>query len=183
MALARSYAFQLGDHKDPPTPQGLRVFGLKEKPLSCFSVDGEASGGGLTAFQSRRGLPDRRRAERPSSSPWSMLPPGGQRGDSKRSPALGLHTVLRRHGSEGCYRFQGLFDVPRNCVLQYNHNASRPQYVSPLRFQQCPSGRPAEKHASLSRVCIWVWGGTGQGKFRISKTKVPACMALLPLAP
>lgn len=41
MALARSYAFQLGDHKDPPTPQGLRVFGLKEKPLSCFSVDGE----------------------------------------------------------------------------------------------------------------------------------------------
>lgn len=41
MALARSYAFQLGDHKDPPTPQGLRVFGLKEKPLSCFSVDRE----------------------------------------------------------------------------------------------------------------------------------------------
>lgn len=29
-----------GDHKDPPKPQGLRVFGLKEKPLSCFSVDG-----------------------------------------------------------------------------------------------------------------------------------------------
>ena len=99
-------------------------------------------------------------------------------GTAALSPALGLDAVLRRHGSEGCYRFQGRLDVPGNCVLQYNRNASRPQYVSPLRFQQCPSGRPAEKHTSLSSVCIWVCGGTRQGKFRTSKTK-----ALLPLAP
>lgn len=72
-------------------------------------------------------------------------------------PALGLHAVLRpRVGSEGGYRCQGRFDVPGNCMLQYNRNASRPQYVSPLRFQQCPSGRPAEKHASPSSVWVWV---------------------------
>lgn len=94
MALARSYAFQPGDHKDPPKPQGLRVFGLKEKPLGCPAESGAGEAGLPPAADAAARTADGLSGRAPG--PGRCCPLEANVGTAAPVPALGLPAVRGR---------------------------------------------------------------------------------------